>query len=1013
MRFDGAGPGADNLVAIDGFEITGYAQAIYGDFAVPQRLDLTNNFIHDNRCNDPSLAGAGFALNNVSGNIRGNVIRSNICGRGGAGFINDAANKNTMVIESNLIDGNAGIEPTSALGGALYLFVNRVAIRDNLFSGNTVTQQGAGLYLGAFTAGGQQTSASLARNVYRANRAGAGGGGLFCDDGASCTSEAETYEGNCGGNILLGSGGPGSGPTVARFANLTNASALEPGCTQPGTGVTIEKSNDAPDAYTFTNSVFRGNADGRDFATTCTVGCDKAKVSVSKSTVHQDFANGGIQIVFEGVSGAPPPSSAPTTPAPPAAKVATAPAAVARVEPAPPPPAPEIAPAAAASPLPPPPAAAPAVLPPAALVPAKTTGQREPAVTRGATYMGFPERFNRHYTDQSWKPSKTLFVSPDGSGNGASRERPMPPEAAVKSAKPGTMIFFLRGAYEGCFELGKENSGTYDEPVVFFGERNDNGSAGVSMRCCTSGRQSCFNLEAADYVAVDGIEMTGGKHGVRTVGSGFESSQHARGVAVIGCSAQDQAEDAFMSGHLDWAVWERNLAHSAKKGGHGFYITNGSDWNIIRLNEAHSNGAPDLEVSPDPKSGCGEDGIKLTDPRCDAFAGEGEGGRGASDYFLIDSNFFHSGTGAGPTFSGLRRSIVRNNIFAPPARHNVTFWQDTKNPKLASSDNKIIHNLFATTGGHAVKFEKGSTRNEFANNVLVGVSADGGKLLANPKALLMEVDASASGNTYRANLYSAGQISGRTLGEAETQRDDYAPGWFEVFSVGPDSSCREFRADYRLPLPGCWSAPARRSHRPQRKTAIGSSRPGADRKAMRCHHDDSSISFLALHEKAWRSWMRTLEGVKKRAGRCNAMHKIIATMVLSASVFAVCVGHANAHYLVLAGSHGPPTGGLLVPAKLKCGLDEDGNFSCKRGKRSKDQHQDQHNNQQQDRHHKPNKNSNTELESHDRDQSNKPSKGQCFTVETTRVGSIECGSQFPARSCGAVVDGMVTCCCIE
>jgi hypothetical protein len=322
------------------------------------------------------------------------------------------------------------------------------------------------------------------------------------------------------------------------------------------------------------------------------------------------------------------------------------------------------------------------------------------------------------------------------------------------------------------------------------------------VRCCTKARSTCFNLEGADYVAVDGFTLIGGRNGVRTVGTGFESSQHARGVAVLGCHGHDQREDTFESGHSDWAVWERNLAHGDGKSRHGFYISNGGDWNIIRLNGAHSNGAPDLEVASDPKYGCEEEGIKPTDPRCDAYAGEGEGGRGASDYFLIDSNFIHNGNGAGPTFSGLRRSIVRNNIFGAPARHNVTFWQDTNNPNLASSDNKIIHNLFVTTGKHAVKFEKGSTRNEFANNVLVGVSADGGNILSNPKALLMDVDSSAAGNMYRSNLYSGGRIEGRTLGEAETVSEDYVPGWFKAFSLGTDARPEDFSPTADAPFLG-------------------------------------------------------------------------------------------------------------------------------------------------------------------------------------------------------------------
>ena len=40
-----------------------------------------------------------------------------------------------------------------------------------------------------------------------------------------------------------------------------------------------------------------------------------------------------------------------------------------------------------------------------------------PAVTRGARYMGFVERFNRYYTDAAWRPLKTVYVSPNGTGN--------------------------------------------------------------------------------------------------------------------------------------------------------------------------------------------------------------------------------------------------------------------------------------------------------------------------------------------------------------------------------------------------------------------------------------------------------------------------------------------------------------------------------------------------------------------------------------------------------------------
>ena len=56
------------------------------------------------------------------------------------------------------------------------------------------------------TEGKQFTTANLNWNVYRDNRAGNGGGGMFCDDGATCVSYHEVYDRNCGSNILLDSG---------------------------------------------------------------------------------------------------------------------------------------------------------------------------------------------------------------------------------------------------------------------------------------------------------------------------------------------------------------------------------------------------------------------------------------------------------------------------------------------------------------------------------------------------------------------------------------------------------------------------------------------------------------------------------------------------------------------------------------------------------------------------------------------------------------------------------------
>ncbi len=298
IRIEDPGP-VKGLTAIDGFEIAGYSQAIFRDYYESQRFDVTNNYIHDNACGDNSLVGGGAALNNISGTIKGNVFAKNSCGRGGALFLNDTTNQNSVSIESNLIEGNAGIEPDAAHGGALYLFGNTLTIIGNRFIDNSVTQWGGGLYVGAYTPGNQPTTAKLAWNFYRGNRAGDGGGGFFCDDGATCVSEHEVYYRNCGGNILVDGGSNGSGPTSAKFDHLTNVEALDPGCEAPGAGLFIDTYEGvAPDNYAVTNAIFFGNAPERDLATACDSNCAPIKGAVSYSMAQSKYIDGSIKIAF-------------------------------------------------------------------------------------------------------------------------------------------------------------------------------------------------------------------------------------------------------------------------------------------------------------------------------------------------------------------------------------------------------------------------------------------------------------------------------------------------------------------------------------------------------------------------------------------------------------------------------------------------------------------------------------------------------------------------------------------
>ena len=232
----------------------------------------------------------------MSGTIANNVFARNSCSRGGAGAVSDSTNSSSVSLTGNLVDANVGTEAGTSHGGGFYLFAKTLVLTANLFTANTVTGWGGGLYVGADSGSGQETTATLAWNVYLDNRAGIYGGGFFCDDSARCASDHELYDKNCGGNIYLDNGPDGAGPTIATFDHLTNSRALTVGCGGPGPGVDITKNNTASDQYTFKNAIFWGNAPGLDFNTSCGSGCATVAVSVSYSNVQTKYANGGMGI---------------------------------------------------------------------------------------------------------------------------------------------------------------------------------------------------------------------------------------------------------------------------------------------------------------------------------------------------------------------------------------------------------------------------------------------------------------------------------------------------------------------------------------------------------------------------------------------------------------------------------------------------------------------------------------------------------------------------------------------
>jgi hypothetical protein len=422
-----------------------------------------------------------------------------------------------------------------------------------------------------------------------------------------------------------------------------------------------------------------------------------------------------------------------------------------------------------------------------------------PALARAGEYFGFAEQFNRYYTDCAWQPASTVYVSPNGTGDGSSRASPAGVTTALAAVVPGRMVVFTAGTYSGCFELDSDHGGTYDEPIVLVGDRKADGSPDVTINCCSSGRQTCINLESADYVAVDGFEVVGGYYGVRSVGAGYPADQHQKGVTVLNTVGHDQFRDPFFTGESDWFVIQSCTGHDPGTGdGHGIYLSNGSDWNIARWNETYNTRSSDFQINADPLSTCSDDGVPFDDPECDAVAGSSTtGGRGASDFMLVEGNFFHHSQAQGPNFTSVRNSVVRNNIFALPAQHGASFWQQTDNPRLGASNNLFAHNLVIVQANNrqALGVIVNSTGNQIKNNVFVAVSISGTTISANDSGQLLSTDATTvAANTFEHNAWISGFFGSEdsapayTPNATELRRTDFDAAWFAALptTVGRD-----------------------------------------------------------------------------------------------------------------------------------------------------------------------------------------------------------------------------------
>ncbi|MCB9587353.1 MAG: right-handed parallel beta-helix repeat-containing protein [Polyangiaceae bacterium] len=135
-------------------------------------------------------------------------------------------------------------------------------------------------------------------------------------------------------------------------------------------------------------------------------------------------------------------------------------------------------------------------------------------------------------------------------------------DAAIKALAPGDELVLQGGTYTLNFRLGITLNGTAAMPIVI---RAKDGETPIITR---DAAQNVVNIENSSYVTLQGLEISGGSHGIRIDDSDF--------ITIEDCHVHDTG-DVAISANLPGSTYEglrfiHNHIHDTGGTGEGFYL---------------------------------------------------------------------------------------------------------------------------------------------------------------------------------------------------------------------------------------------------------------------------------------------------------------------------------------------------------------------------------------------------------------------------------------------------------
>jgi parallel beta-helix repeat protein len=267
----------------------------------------------------------------------------------------------------------------------------------------------------------------------------------------------------------------------------------------------------------------------------------------------------------------------------------------------------------------------------------------------------------------------------------------------------GDSVRVYDGYYKG-FNHKDKNSGTSKDPIVYY----TNGANVIINQGSSIG--DGINIENNDYIMVIGFKVykipnnpgiAGGEEGIRAV--------YANYITIRDCIV-DSCFRGIFTGYSDHITIENNIC-TRSYGEHGIYVSNNSDYIVLRYNSSGYNKASGIQINPDLSSGNPGFSVNIICTHNTIYENKGAAGLNFQglDSALIANNLIYNNHNAsgitlfhGDASKGCTNIKVYNNtIFVPSdGRWGIHIIDDAANIRI---HNNIIINQHQWKGAIALQ----------------------------------------------------------------------------------------------------------------------------------------------------------------------------------------------------------------------------------------------------------------------------------------------------------------------